>query len=247
MSRLRRKAVVFADRPFAQMAFTAAMVPESQKTLTSGAMSTREMISKEERQLRSRQEDYELVAQALQGDQSAYARLRNKYWRPIHAMLSRMIRDKNDAEDLTQEAFIKAFNSLQSFNTDYAFSTWLYKIASNNCIDYLRKRRLKTVSIDAPVQTRDGEVQFELADPHAVRPDKPITAAERTAVLQEAIRNLPEKYRVVIELRHTHELEYADIAERLGLPLGTVKAHLFRARALLLKRLQGKLVHFEED
>src|SRR5690606_38800029 len=157
MSRLRRKAVVFADRPFAQMAFTAAMVPESQKTLTSGAMSTREMISKEERQLRSRQEDYELVAQALQGDQSAYARLRNKYWRPIHAMLSCMIRDKNDAEDLTQEAFIKAFNSLQSFNTDYAFSTWLYKIASNNCIDYLRKRRLKTVSIDAPVQTRDGE------------------------------------------------------------------------------------------
>ncbi|MDB5035394.1 MAG: polymerase, sigma-24 subunit, subfamily [Chlorobi bacterium] len=210
-------------------------------------MPNRETISKEERQLRSRQEDYDLVARALQGDQSAYARLRNKYWRSIEAMLSRMIRDKNDAEDLTQEAFIKAFNSLQSFNTEYAFSTWLYKIASNNCIDYLRKRRLKTVSIDAPVQTHDGEVHMEIADPSAVRPDVPLTSAERTAVLQDAIRNLPEKYRIVIELRHTQEMEYADIARKLELPLGTVKAHLFRARALLLKRLQGKLVHFEED
>jgi len=210
-------------------------------------MPNRETISKEERQLRSRQEDYDLVARALQGDQSAYTRLRDKYWRSIYMMLSRMIRDKNDAEDLTQEAFIKAFNSLASFNTDYAFSTWLYKIASNNCIDYLRKRRLKTISIDAPVQTRDGEVQMEIADPSAVRPDLPLTAAERTAVLQEAIKNLPDKYRRVIEMRHTQELEYADIAEKLGLPLGTVKAHLFRARALLLKRLQGKLVHFEED
>ncbi len=211
------------------------------------AMSTRETLSKDERQQRSRQEDYELVARALSGDQTAYARIRNKYWRPIHTMLGRMIREKNDAEDLTQEAFIKAFNSLGSFNTEYAFSTWLYKIASNNCIDYLRKRRLRTVSMHAPVQTRDGEAQMELSDPNAVRPDVPITSAERTAVLQEAIRNLPDKYRVVIELRHTQELEYADIAQQLGLPLGTVKAHLFRARALLLKRLQGKLVHFEED
>jgi len=210
-------------------------------------MATHETMSKEERQLRSRREDYDLVQRALQGDQAAYARLRNKYWRAINTMLSRMIRNKSDAEDLTQEAFIKAFNSLGSFNTDYAFSTWLYKIASNNCIDYLRKRRLKTVSIDAPMQTHDGEVQMELPDPNAVRPDVPITAGERTAVLQEAIKNLPEKYRIVIELRHTQEMEYADIAKQLNLPLGTVKAHLFRARALLLKRLQGKLVHFEED
>jgi len=206
----------------------------------------RETLSKEERQLQSRQEDYTLVAAALGGDQGAYTRLRNKYWRSIESMLSRMIRNKIDAEDLTQEAFIKAFNSLHTFNTEYAFSTWLYKIASNNCIDYLRKRRLKTVSMDAPIQTRDGEMQMELADPAAVRPDVPLTSAERTAVLQEAIRNLPDKYRIVIELRHHQEMEYADIAEKLNLPLGTVKAHLFRARALLLKRLKGKMVHFEE-
>jgi len=207
---------------------------------------SRDSLSKEERQMRSRQEDYTLVAAALGGEQAAYTRLRNKYWRPIELMLSRMIRNKSDAEDLTQEAFIKAFNSLHTFNSDYAFSTWLYKIASNNCIDYLRKRRLKTISMDAPVQTRDGEMQMELADPGAVRPDVPLTSAERTAVLLDAIKNLPDKYRIVIELRHHQEMEYADIAEKLNLPLGTVKAHLFRARALLLKRLKGKMVHFEE-
>ena len=201
----------------------------------------------DERRLRSRQEDYDLVARALAGDQAAYTRLRNKYWRSLHAMLSRMIRDQYDADDLTQEAFIKAFHSLASFNPEYAFSTWLYKIASNNCIDYLRKRRLKTVSMDAPVQTHDGEMQMEYADPNALIPDAPITSAERTAILQDAIRNLPEKYRIVIEMRHTYELEYADIAEKLGLPLGTVKAHLLRARALLLKRLKGKIERFEED
>jgi RNA polymerase sigma-70 factor (ECF subfamily) len=217
------------------------------KALTSVAMSTSETLSKEERQLRNRQEDHELVTRALQGDQAAYSRLRNKYWRQIHTMLSRMIREKHDAEDLTQEAFIKAFNSLQSFNPDYAFSTWLYKIASNNCIDYLRKRRLKTISMNAPLQMSDGEAPLELADPNSPIPDAPITSAERTAILQEAIGNLPEKYRIVIELRHTQEMEYADIAEQLNLPLGTVKAHLFRARALLAKRLQGKMVHFQDQ
>lgn len=209
-------------------------------------MPSRDSLSKEERQLKSRKEDYDLVARALGGEQAAYTRLRDKYWKSIEAMLSRMIRNKADAEDLTQEAFIKAFNSLHTFNTEYAFSTWLYKIASNNCIDYLRKRRLKTVSMDAPVQTRDGEMQMELIDVNAEQPDIPLTSAERTAVLVEAIKNLPEKYRIVIELRHTQEMEYADIAEKLNLPLGTVKAHLFRARALLLKRLKGKMVHFEE-
>lgn len=210
-------------------------------------MPTRETISKEERQLRSRAEDQDLIRRALGGEEAAYAGLRNKYWRPLHAMLSRMIHNKHDAEDLTQEAFIKAFNALSSYNPEYAFSTWLYKIASNNCIDYLRKRRLQTVSMNQPIRARDGEMQMELPDRDAIRPDMPMTSAERTAILTEAVKNLPEKYRKVIELRHTHELEYADIAERLNLPLGTVKAHLFRARALLLKRLQGKLEHFVDE
>lgn len=205
-------------------------------------MATRDnTVSKDDRQRQSRQEDHDLVARALKGDQSAYARLRNKYWRPLQAMLARMIRNTDDAEDLTQEAFIKAFASLPNFRPEYAFSTWLYRIASNNCIDYLRKRRLKTVSMDAPVKTRDGEQPLELVDDNAELPDVPMTSAERSAILQHAVKNLPEKYRVVIELRHNQDMEYTDIAEKLGLPLGTVKAHLFRARALLLKRLKGKI------
>jgi len=210
-------------------------------------MSTSGNLTKEERRQRSRQEDYTLVERARAGDQSAFARLRSKYWRSIETMLARMIRNPADAEDLTQEAFIKAFASLATFNPEYAFSTWLYKIASNHTIDYLRKRRLRTISMDAPVGTSEGEMAMEIADPNSERPDAPISARERATILQEAIRNLPEKYRVVIELRHHHELEYADIAARLGLPLGTVKAHLFRARALLLKRLQGRRIEFDQE
>ncbi len=204
-------------------------------------MAIPEKISKEERQLQSRREDHELVERALAGDEAAYTRLRDKYWRPLHAMLTRMIHNRHDAEDLTQEAFIKAFRSLENFNPEYAFSTWLYKIASNNCIDYLRRRRLQTVSMDAPIRVGDDTMRMELPDQSALPPDAPMTAVERTKIIEEAVANLPDKYRRVIELRHTHEMEYQDIAEKLDLPLGTVKAHLFRARALLLKRLRGKI------
>lgn len=210
-------------------------------------MSLQESISKEERSRQNREEDHALVRQALEGDQAAYTRLRQKYAGPLNAMLFRMVRNELDAEDLTQEAFIKAFSSLASFNFQYAFSTWLYKIASNNCIDYLRKRRLKTVSMDEPIRTNKGDMEMQVPDLSALPPDAPMTARERTQILEEAIADLPEKYRVVIELRHHREMEYQDIAEELDLPLGTVKAHLFRARAQLLKRLQGKIEHFRED
>ena len=182
-----------------------------------------------------------MVRQALDGDQAAYARLREKYVGPLTGMINRMVRNAADAEDLAQEAFIKAFASLASFNFEYAFSTWLYKIASNNCIDYLRKRRLKTVSIHDPVTTQKGEMERQVEDTGAVRPDFHMTAAERTEMLAAAIADLPEKYRIVIEMRHTKEMEYQDIAEELDLPLGTVKAHLFRARARLARALRGKL------
>lgn len=209
-------------------------------------MGLSESISKEERSKQNRKEDHELVRQALDGNQGAFARLRDKYWGSLNAMLFKMVRNQLDAEDLTQEAFIKAFASLKSFNFQYAFSTWLYKIASNNCIDYLRKRRLKTVSYDEPVKTNKGEMEMQLPDTSSPLPDAPLTAQERTKILKQAIDDLPEKYRVVIDLRHNQEMEYQDIAEELGLPLGTVKAHLFRARARLLKALQGKMEHFEE-
>ena len=210
-------------------------------------MSLPESISKEERSRRNIAEDHELVRQALDGDQKAYARLREKYHGPLGGMLYRMVKNQEDAEDLTQEAFIKAFKSLESFNPDYAFSTWLYRIASNNCIDYLRKKRLKTVSIDEPLTTRKGEMERQYEDVNAPMPDEAITARERSVILKRAIEELPEKYRRVIEMRHGQDMEYQDIADELELPLGTVKAHLFRARARLAKALQGKMEHFRDE
>jgi RNA polymerase sigma-70 factor (ECF subfamily) len=204
-------------------------------------------MPKEERSRLNIAEDHDLVRKALDGDQSAYARLREKYWGSLNAMLYRMVRNREDADDLTQEAFIKAFRSMSSFNFDYAFSTWLYRIGSNNCIDYLRKKRLKTVSMDEPVTTRKGEFERQYVDVNAPMPDGHITAQERSVILKKAIAELPEKYRLVIELRHVREMEYQDIAEELDLPLGTVKAHLFRARARLAKALQGKIEHFRDE
>jgi RNA polymerase sigma factor (sigma-70 family) len=151
-----------------------------------------------------------------------------------------MVHDVQEAEDLTQESFIKAFNSLAQFNEEYAFSTWLYKIASNNCIDYFRKRKLQTYSLDKPIQYKDSEIQQEIPDPD-LNPEKSILADERQTIIQEAIATLPEKYYTAIVLRHNDERSYEEIAEILNLPLGTVKARIFRAREMLNKALKNRL------
>jgi len=163
-----------------------------------------------------------------------------KYSNAISHLIVRMIGYQPEVEDLTQEAFIKAFNSLASFNDEFAFSTWLYKIATNNCIDYLRKRRLKTFSIDRTVETSNGEMQYEIPDA-TYRPDRNILQSQQTHTIQHAIETLPEKYRVVIIMRHQQEKSYEEIADELNLPLGTVKAHIFRAREMLYRQLRGKV------
>ena len=154
-----------------------------------------------------------------------------------------MIYRKEDVEDLTQEAFIKAFNSLDKFDRQFAFSTWLYKIASNNCIDYLRKKKLSTFSIDKDIESDDDDFKFEIPD-HDTKPDRNILDTERKKVLLDAINGLPDKYKTVILLRHNDEMEYEEIAKKLRLPLGTVKAHIFRGRELLNKYLKDKISHF---
>src|SRR5665647_57025 len=112
----------------------------------------------------SKLEDYELIGKAIKGDQSSYDRLMKKYYKLVHNLIYRMIYNKEDVEDLTQEAFIKAFNSLEKFDHQFAFSTWLYKIASNNCIDYLRKKKLNTISIDKEFDSEDEDLRFEIPD-----------------------------------------------------------------------------------
>lgn len=187
----------------------------------------------------SSEQDRRLIERALAGDQVAYQALLQKYERGLTHHIRRLMRKPEDVEDLVQETFIKAFGALDTYAPQYAFSTWLYKIATNHAIDYLRKRRLPTISLDKPVQTREGEMQIEVAD-STFRPDRAIVEDQRRTILQEAVDALPEKYHRVIVMRHRQEMAYEEIAEALGLPLGTVKAHIFRARELLNKYLRDK-------
>jgi len=187
-----------------------------------------------------KENDSELINKAKNGDAKAYEGLLKKYKNSVYNLVYRMVRDVQEAEDLTQEAFIKAFNSLALFNEEYAFSTWLYKIATNNCIDFFRKRKLQTYSLDKPIQYKDSEIQHEIPDPD-LNPEKSILARERSSMIQEAIETLPEKYYTAIVLRHNDEKSYEEIAEILELPLGTVKARIFRAREMLNKVLKERL------
>ena len=166
-----------------------------------------------------------------------------KYYQLIYNLIFRMISRKEDVEDLTQEAFIKAFNSLQNFDKQFAFSTWLFKIATNNAIDYLRKKKLNTFSIDRDIESEESDFKFEIPD-HENKPDRVIIEDERKKILDEAIESLPAKYKEVIILRHKLDKEYEEIAKELKLPLGTVKAHIFRGRELLNKYLKDKIKHY---
>lgn len=187
----------------------------------------------------SSEQDRVLVEQALSGREDAYTQLMQKYGKALYHHIYRMVRSKGEVEDLVQESFIKAFSALASYSSDYAFSTWLYKIATNHTIDYLRKKKLPTFSIDKPIQAKDGSLEYEVPDT-TYRPDRHVVADQRRELIQEAIDALPEKYNRVIVLRHQQEKSYEEIALELDLPLGTVKAHIFRARKLLYKFLRER-------
>ena len=187
----------------------------------------------------SSEQDREFVERALDGEEAAYQALVEKYQNALYHHIRRIIRDRSEIDDLVQESFIKAFSALESYSSQYAFSTWLYKIATNHAIDFLRKKRLRTQSIDKPIRTKEGEMEVELPDT-TYRPDRHIVEDQRKTLIQEAIDALPPKYYRVIVLRHQHEKSYEEIARELDLPLGTVKAHIFRARELLNKYLRDK-------
>lgn len=194
-------------------------------------------------QLESRAEDAMLIRGALAGKQEAFRGIMDKYHDNIATLLHRMIRNNDEVEDLTQEAFIKAFASLSNYSNEYAFSTWLYKIATNNCIDHIRKRKLPTFSIDKPIESKDGDYGYEIPD-SSYEPDRSIISRQRAQLLEEAIASLPLKYRTVIMMRHSDEMDYQDIAKELNVPIGTVKAHIFRAREMLNKSLRKKIQNY---
>jgi RNA polymerase sigma factor (sigma-70 family) len=182
----------------------------------------------------------ELIQKALENDQQAYAEIVSRFRNQIFNFVLGMVKDRAEAEDLTQESFIKAFRALATFNSEYAFSTWLYKIAANNCIDHFRKKRLVTYSLDAPINAKDGELKRDFPDKQQ-GPEGGLISKEKSVQIQQAIDSLPEKYRIAIMLRHKQDKSYEEIAEELDIPLGTVKVRIFRAREMLKLKLRDQL------
>ncbi len=189
-------------------------------------------------------EDYELVCKAVDdNNQLAYAELMDRYRDSIYHTMFKMVHNRDDAEDLTIEAFGKAFRKLNTYTPSYAFSTWLFKIATNNGIDFLRKKRLKLLSIDDSLE-KDGEQDFSNnLKSTALDPEERYIRQQRKQIMRTLLNKLSSKYRVMIELRFFDELSYQEIADDLNLPIGTVKAQLFRAKELLydiLKKSEGE-------
>ena len=175
----------------------------------------------------------ELVAAALSGDQRAYGKLMERYRDSIFFMVQKMINNREDADDITMESFGKAFSSLDKYNSDYAFSTWLYRIAINNCIDFSRKKRIDIISIDNPNDDNEGNKKPQDYETDALDPEENYMKQQRVLMMQNVLSQINSKYRKLIEMRYLQELSYDEIAENLDMPLGTVKAQLFRAKDLL--------------
>jgi RNA polymerase sigma factor (sigma-70 family) len=184
------------------------------------------------------QKDLLLVEAAIKGDQLAYAQLMDRYRESIYFMMLKMVKNTDDAEDLTIEAFGKAFNRLHQYSPSYAFSTWLFKIASNNCIDFIRKKRIKVTSMDSGIKTDDGEVVFYDAKSSGKDPEQHVIHKQKVLMMRELVSRLKPRYRILVEKRYFEELSYEEIATELNLPLGTVKAQLFRARDFLANMME---------
>jgi RNA polymerase sigma-70 factor (ECF subfamily) len=195
---------------------------------------------------REQPDDKELVARALQGDESAYRELLERFRRPVFSLIYRMIGDHEQAEDLAQESFVKAFNNLDSYNPSYRFSSWLFKIANNHAIDHLRRARLTTVSIHGSPHALDAEREKEtriVLEAQDESPEQEILALELGTQIERAIARLRPDYRTAIVLRHIENRPYEEIAEIMEVPIGTVKTFLHRARA----ELRAALAHLREE
>ncbi|MFC3415784.1 RNA polymerase sigma factor [Algoriphagus hitonicola] len=189
-------------------------------------------------------EDFDLIDRAVDHkDQQAYATLMKRYKKAVYFMILKMIRDADDAEDLTMEAFAKAFKNLHRFKKDYTFSTWLFRIATNNAIDFIRKKKLKTMSLNTTMSDDSGNsVNIDVEDGDN-NPQDEFIKSQRIEMVRIFVDKLPAKYRKLVQLRYFDELSYEEIAQELEKPLGTVKAQLHRSRELLYEIASGKEKH----
>ncbi len=189
-------------------------------------------------------EDFDLIDKAVnEKDQQAYATLMKRYKKAVYFMILKMIRDADDADDLTMEAFAKAFKNLHRFKKDYTFSTWLFRIATNNTIDFIRKKKLKTMSLNTTLSDDGGNAVTIDVEDDDNNPQDEFIKSQRKEMVRIFVDKLPDKYRRLVELRYFQELSYEEIAQELEKPLGTVKAQLHRSRELLSEIAEGKKKH----
>jgi len=185
--------------------------------------------------------DYRLVCRATKdGDQQAYASLLDRYRESIYYMLLKMVNNSEDANDLTIEAFGKAFKNLHLYTPEYAFSTWLFKIATNNCIDFIRKKKYRAATTTAGYDAKRQDDLMNEIPSGTLDPEEIAIKDQKKELIRDVVEKLSPRYRRLIELRYFEEYSYEEIASELELPLGTVKAQLFRARELLFNILKNK-------
>ncbi len=188
--------------------------------------------------------DYALILRATEeSDQKAYAELMERYRDSIFHLCRKMVFNDDDADDLTIETFGKAFQRLKQYTPAFAFSTWLFKIASNHCIDFIRKKRINALSLDRGLATEEGgNIQFTIKD-DAPDPIETLEKKQRVEKMRLVVSELKPRYRKLVELRYFEEYSYDEIALELDLPLGTVKAQLYRARDILTSVMESSKKH----
>lgn len=188
--------------------------------------------------------DFGLIDKATgQGDEKAFAELMERYKKPVYHMILKMVRNVDDAEDLTIEAFAKAFKNLHKFKKDFTFSTWLFRIATNNTIDFIRKKKLETYSLNTSFSDDSGDaVTIDVEDKN-LTPDEETIKTQKIQLVRMFVSKLPAKYQRLVRLRYFDELSYEEIAREIEAPLGTVKAQLHRARELMYDLVKEKRQH----
>lgn len=177
-------------------------------------------------------EDREIVSRILNGEKNEFTKIEKRYGSLIYSLLHKMVHNREDAKDLTQEAFIKIYSNLSSYNPIYPFSSWILKISSNTCIDFLRKKKIETIPIENHSDDTDDDYYIQIPDTTSI-PDNNLIKNEQNENLNKLIQMLPENYQQIIKLRFEDDLNYTEIAETLNIPLGTVKTLIFRARKML--------------
>jgi len=191
------------------------------------------------------QVDFKLVLEARDGkSEQAYSKLMSKYRDSIYFMMLKMVKNTDDAEDLTIEAFGKAFNRIHQYTPKFAFSTWLFRIATNNCIDFIRKKKMVTLSLDRSVEDGEGGSMYMDLKATTLDPEEKMVRKQKIKIMREIVDQLKPRYKELVVLRYFRELSYEEIAEETELPLGTVKAQLFRAREQLSKLMENRDENF---